>query len=56
MDALPQDYRLVFMLRQIEGLHTQETADSLEINEDTVKTCCTGRVPSSGKSCTHAPA
>jgi RNA polymerase sigma-70 factor, ECF subfamily len=38
VDALPQDYRVVFMLRQIEGLSTQETADSLEINEDTVKT------------------
>jgi RNA polymerase sigma-70 factor (ECF subfamily) len=38
VDALPEDYRVVFMLRQIEGLSTQETADSLEINEDTVKT------------------
>jgi RNA polymerase sigma-70 factor, ECF subfamily len=38
VDAPPQDYRVVFMLRQIEGLSTQETADSLEINEDTVKT------------------
>ena len=36
--ALPETYRVVFMLRQIEGLSTAETAECLEIGEDTVKT------------------
>jgi RNA polymerase sigma-70 factor (ECF subfamily) len=37
-DALPGDYRSVFMLREIEGLSTAETADCLEISEENVKT------------------
>jgi len=37
-DALPDDYRSVFMLREIEGLSTAETAESLEISEENVKT------------------
>jgi RNA polymerase sigma-70 factor (ECF subfamily) len=35
--ALPPDYRSVFMLREVEGLSTAETAECLEINEDNVK-------------------
>jgi RNA polymerase sigma-70 factor (ECF subfamily) len=35
---LPQGFRAVFMLRDVEGLSTGETAECLGINEDTVKT------------------
>jgi RNA polymerase sigma-70 factor (ECF subfamily) len=38
VDALPEDYRIVFMLREVEGLSTLDTAECLDINEDTVKT------------------
>jgi RNA polymerase sigma-70 factor (ECF subfamily) len=37
-DALPNDYRSVFMLREIEGMSTAETAECLEISEENVKT------------------
>src|SRR5215813_9054699 len=37
-DALPDDYRSVFMLREIEGLSTAETAECLEFSEENVKT------------------
>jgi RNA polymerase sigma-70 factor (ECF subfamily) len=37
-DALPDDYRSVFMLREIEGLSTSETAECLELSEENVKT------------------
>src|SRR5438093_2790486 len=37
-DALPSDYRSVFMLREVEGLSTAETAECLEISEENVKT------------------
>jgi len=36
-DRLPQNYRSVFMLRDIEGLSTAETAECLDISEDSVK-------------------
>lgn len=36
--ALPESFRSVFMLRDVEGMSTSETAESLGINEDTVKT------------------
>jgi RNA polymerase sigma-70 factor (ECF subfamily) len=35
---LPEPFRLVFVMREVEGLSTAETAACLEINEDTVKT------------------
>ncbi len=38
VDGLPQGYRLVFVLREVEGLSTAETADSLGVTEETVKT------------------
>ncbi len=38
VDALPEGYRTVFVLRQIEGLSTAETAECLELSEETVKT------------------
>jgi RNA polymerase sigma-70 factor (ECF subfamily) len=38
VESLPHNYRVVFMLREIEGLSTIDTAECLEINEDTVKT------------------
>lgn len=38
VDALPESYRLVFMLREIEGLSTAETAEGLAIGEEAVKT------------------
>lgn len=38
IDQLPLDYRQVFMLREVEGLSTEETAESLGIGADNVKT------------------
>jgi len=38
VDALPEAYRSVFMLREIEGLSTTETAQGLELGEEAVKT------------------
>jgi RNA polymerase sigma-70 factor (ECF subfamily) len=35
--ALPDSYRLVLVLRDVEGLSTAETAASLEVSEDVVK-------------------
>lgn len=37
VDALPQIYRSVFVLREIEGMSITETAESLSISEQTVK-------------------
>lgn len=36
--ALPDHYRTVLMLRQVEGLSTEETAESLQLSTDVVKT------------------
>ena len=38
IDRLPDRYRSVFMLREIEELSTAETAESLELSEEAVKT------------------
>lgn len=38
IDDLPDPFRVVFVMREVEGLSTAETAASLSINEDTVKT------------------
>jgi RNA polymerase sigma-70 factor, ECF subfamily len=38
VDALPETYRSVFMLRKIEEMSTAETAECLDISEETVKT------------------
>jgi RNA polymerase sigma-70 factor (ECF subfamily) len=38
IDALPEPFRLVYVLRDVEGLSTQETAESLELEPNTVKT------------------
>ena len=38
IDTLSDGYREVFMLRQVEGLSTAETADVLGVSEDVVKT------------------
>jgi len=38
VDALPETYRSVFMLREVEGLSTSETADGLGVGEEAVKT------------------
>ena len=38
IDGLPDGYREVFMLREVEGLSTAETAQCLGISEDNVKT------------------
>lgn len=38
IDALPEAYRSAFVLREVEGLSTAETAECLGINEETVKT------------------
>ena len=38
VDALPDAYRAVFMLREIEGLSTSQTAEGLDLGEEAVKT------------------
>jgi RNA polymerase sigma-70 factor (ECF subfamily) len=38
IDRLPEPFRVVFVLREVEGLSTADTAECLAINEDTVKT------------------
>ncbi len=38
VDALPDGNREVFMLREVEGLSTAETADCLCVSEDAIKT------------------
>jgi RNA polymerase sigma-70 factor (ECF subfamily) len=35
--GLPEDYRLVFMLRDVEEMTTQETAECLNLSEENVK-------------------
>lgn len=37
VDHLPQSYRTVFMLREVEGLSTAETGQALGLTEETVK-------------------
>jgi len=38
VDKLPESYRVVFVLRDIEGLSTDETAETLDLGEEAVKT------------------
>jgi len=38
IDSLPDDFRIVFVLRAIEQLSVKETAEILEVKEETVKT------------------
>ena len=38
IEQLPEAFRVVFVMREVEGLSTAETAACLEINEETVKT------------------
>lgn len=38
IDALPESYRCTFVLREVEGLDTADTAQSLGITEELVKT------------------
>ena len=38
VDALPETYRIVFMLRDVEGLSTSETGEGLGLGEEAVKT------------------
>jgi RNA polymerase sigma-70 factor, ECF subfamily len=38
IDALPAPYRSVFVLREVEGLSTAETAECLDVSADVVKT------------------
>jgi len=38
VDALPETYRAVFMLREVEGLSTAEAAEGLGVGEEAVKT------------------
>ncbi len=37
IDHLPEKYRIVYMLRAVEGMSTEETADHLELSEGNVK-------------------
>jgi RNA polymerase sigma-70 factor (ECF subfamily) len=38
IDALPERYRMVFMLRDVQGLSTAEAAEVLRLGEEAVKT------------------
>jgi RNA polymerase sigma-70 factor (ECF subfamily) len=38
VDALPENFRMVFVLRLVEGLDVRETAEVLELNSSTVRT------------------
>jgi RNA polymerase sigma-70 factor (ECF subfamily) len=38
IDALPENFRIVFMLRAVEGMDVRETADCLGVNSATVRT------------------
>ena len=38
LDSIPQIYRTAFVLREVEGLSTAETAECLDTSEDIVKT------------------
>src|SRR5262249_10854779 len=38
VDTLPETYRAVFMLRDIEGMSTAETAEGLGLGDEAVKT------------------
>lgn len=38
IDLLPQDFRIVFMLRSVEGLSIEETSEILAIKPETIKT------------------
>jgi RNA polymerase sigma-70 factor (ECF subfamily) len=38
VDSLPDAYRLVFMLRDVEGLSTNETARTLGLGAEAIKT------------------
>ena len=38
VDTLPETYRAVFMLREIEGWSTSETGEGLGLGEEAVKT------------------
>jgi len=38
IEALPEHYRTVFVMRDVEGMSTAETAGSLDLAEETVKT------------------
>lgn len=38
VDALPEPYRVVFVLREVDGMDTAEVASALEVSEDVVKT------------------
>jgi RNA polymerase sigma-70 factor (ECF subfamily) len=42
-DALPEIYRTIFLIRDVEGLSTEETAELLGISVPTVKTRFTAR-------------
>lgn len=38
MDALPESFRLVFVMRDVEEMSIEETASHLDIRPETVKT------------------
>lgn len=38
IERLPDQFRIVFVMREVEGLTTAETAACLDVNEETVKT------------------
>jgi RNA polymerase sigma-70 factor (ECF subfamily) len=38
IEALPEHYRAVFVMREVEGMSTAESAECLDITEETIKT------------------
>jgi DNA-directed RNA polymerase specialized sigma24 family protein len=45
VDTLPETYRTVFMLRDIEGLSTSETGEGLGLGEEASRRVCIARAP-----------
>jgi RNA polymerase sigma-70 factor (ECF subfamily) len=37
LESIPLDYKMVFSLREINGMSTEETAETLDISESNVK-------------------
>jgi len=44
INALPEKLRAVFVMRELEGLSTEETAEALDVSIDVVKSACIAHV------------
>ena len=55
VDQLPEHFRLVFMLRDIEEMSVEETASHLGLRPETVKTTASSCPPSPAKDTRQVP-